>query len=363
MGNYKFRFSDMIPNVWFYKLKDMNTTTTKTTRKKQQQQHNQIKKNNNSNISTSSQKSQPKYSYYFSTQPKKPEKFYYNISPKHSKGSDICVLDSPRRSSKKKTRRKTIYKPSPSKLVSSEACRCHVASTGCSNSSPDYSPLPVESSPEVYYYDESIPSASDCDYSSDYFQQPELFNDGRVSSDFVIDINNEYNYSRNLGVISNLELPPIITKAAKCYDHTRSTSKSKTEQRSNNNNHHQVIRKSTSINSPGIKLRPNSPRIASKKMQACARKSVSSSNTSVKSKKKKKSLSMTDSFAVVKSSVDPEKDFRESMMEMIMENNIRETKDLEELLACYLQLNSSEYHDIIVKAFEQIWFDIITYQR
>jgi uncharacterized protein (TIGR01568 family) len=63
-------------------------------------------------------------------------------------------------------------------------------------------------------------------------------------------------------------------------------------------------------------------------------------------------------LAVVKSSFDPQKDFRESMMEMIVENNIKASKDLEDLLACYLSLNSDEYHDLIIKVFKQIWFDL-----
>lgn len=67
---------------------------------------------------------------------------------------------------------------------------------------------------------------------------------------------------------------------------------------------------------------------------------------------------VTESFAIVKSSSDPQKDFRESMVEMIVENNIRTSKDLEELLACYLTLNSDEYHDIIIKVFKQLWFDL-----
>jgi uncharacterized protein (TIGR01568 family) len=63
-------------------------------------------------------------------------------------------------------------------------------------------------------------------------------------------------------------------------------------------------------------------------------------------------------LAVVKSSFDPQKDFRESMVEMIVENNIKASKDLEDLLACYLSLNSDEYHDLIIKVFKQIWFDL-----
>ncbi|CAI9783774.1 unnamed protein product [Fraxinus pennsylvanica] len=58
-----------------------------------------------------------------------------------------------------------------------------------------------------------------------------------------------------------------------------------------------------------------------------------------------------DSFAVVKTSFDPRKDFRDSMVEMITEKGIRSPKELEELLACYLTLNCNEYHDLIIKIF------------
>ncbi|KAI9197992.1 hypothetical protein LWI28_008246 [Acer negundo] len=65
-----------------------------------------------------------------------------------------------------------------------------------------------------------------------------------------------------------------------------------------------------------------------------------------------------DSFAVVKCSFDPQKDFRDSMIEMIMEKRICQPEELEELLACYLTLNSDEYHDLIIKVFRQVWFDL-----
>ncbi|XP_020243743.1 transcription repressor OFP4-like [Asparagus officinalis] len=65
-------------------------------------------------------------------------------------------------------------------------------------------------------------------------------------------------------------------------------------------------------------------------------------------------------FAMVKSSSEPQKEFRESMMEMIKENGLVTVKDLEELLECYLCLNSKEYHSVIVEVFEEIWFDIST---
>lgn len=64
------------------------------------------------------------------------------------------------------------------------------------------------------------------------------------------------------------------------------------------------------------------------------------------------------SIVVVKTAVDPQSEFRDSMVEMIVENKITSDTDLEELLACYLSLNSNEFHDMIVKVFRQIWFRI-----
>lgn len=65
-----------------------------------------------------------------------------------------------------------------------------------------------------------------------------------------------------------------------------------------------------------------------------------------------------DSFAIIKSSFDPQRDFRDSMIEMIIEKRIRKREDLEELLACYLTLNCDEYHHLIVKVFQQVWFEL-----
>lgn len=65
-----------------------------------------------------------------------------------------------------------------------------------------------------------------------------------------------------------------------------------------------------------------------------------------------------DSFAIVKTSYDPQKDFRESMMEMIKEKELRKPEELEELLACYLTLNCDGFHDLIVNVFRQVWFEL-----
>ncbi|KAH7567285.1 hypothetical protein ACOSP7_010904 [Xanthoceras sorbifolium] len=62
-----------------------------------------------------------------------------------------------------------------------------------------------------------------------------------------------------------------------------------------------------------------------------------------------------ESVAVVKKSVDPYGDFKQSMWEMILEKQMFEAKDLEQLLQCFLSLNSSQYHGTIVEAFSEIW--------
>ncbi|XWS24343.1 hypothetical protein CRYUN_Cryun28dG0093200 [Craigia yunnanensis] len=62
-----------------------------------------------------------------------------------------------------------------------------------------------------------------------------------------------------------------------------------------------------------------------------------------------------ESVAVVKKSEDPYEDFKSSMLEMILEKQMFEAKDLEQLLQCFLSLNSRKYHGIIVEAFTEIW--------
>lgn len=61
---------------------------------------------------------------------------------------------------------------------------------------------------------------------------------------------------------------------------------------------------------------------------------------------------------VVESSYDPYHDFRQSMIEMIVDQDIHETGDLEELLQCYLSLNEPEYHNVIVDVFTDVWHEL-----
>uniref|UniRef100_A0A0E0DSX1 Transcription repressor n=1 Tax=Oryza meridionalis TaxID=40149 RepID=A0A0E0DSX1_9ORYZ len=98
-----------------------------------------------------------------------------------------------------------------------------------------------------------------------------------------------------------------------------------------------------------LKTRTNSPRLAAcRKGKPTARATTTTTPTPTRPP-------LAHSFAVVKTSSDPRRDFLESMEEMIAENGIRDAGDLEDLLACYLSLNSGEYHDLIVEVFEQVW--------
>ncbi|CAL4894070.1 unnamed protein product [Urochloa decumbens] len=102
-----------------------------------------------------------------------------------------------------------------------------------------------------------------------------------------------------------------------------------------------------------LRTRVNSPRLAS----ARSRKSRPPPTTTPAASPRKTTPPppLAESFAVVKASADPRRDFRESMEEMIAEKGIRDAADLEDLLACYLALNAAEHHDLIVEVFEQIW--------
>lgn len=264
MGNYKFRLSDMMPNAWFYKLRDMSKAKNTTTA-----------------TLTSTHLVRKKLPYYTQrpslSQPRRlyTDKFCTS-SFKNSNLIDTHFAEPAQKSSK----RESIYHPSPK----------HVSTAR------------ITASP----------------------------------TDIIIDLNRR-----------SFELPPpILTKPIKPErDHLMKGRDEQSKKRTD-----WAARKaSSSTRSRGIKLRANnSPRIARRNAnQGCC---CSSSSQTKKSS--------SESFAIVKSSFDPQRDFKDSMVEMILENNLRESKDLVQLLALYLSLNSDGYHDIIVKAFEQIWCDM-----
>ncbi|XP_019199175.1 PREDICTED: transcription repressor OFP8-like [Ipomoea nil] len=60
------------------------------------------------------------------------------------------------------------------------------------------------------------------------------------------------------------------------------------------------------------------------------------------------------SVAVVKESDDPYLDFRQSMIQMMAARDMWSEEGLEELLKCFLRLNSPVHHEIIIQAFTEI---------
>ncbi|XP_057503402.1 transcription repressor OFP1-like [Actinidia eriantha] len=331
MGNHRFRLSDMIPNSWFYKLKDMGRTRKQNNNINHPRNKKQPLKPSSSSSSSSSATSPPsisipphqfqsqtelshqRKSYYFTRELTPPPPQPPITSHESSKITETHLPDPPRKSSKQRlstTRRRnrasSRQPPPPLRHVAA------TVSAGCScRATIDSVWAKPDSTSEEY-------PISPLDSSSDL---QSLFpdNDSDLPKFDVFD------------AISQLHLPPILTK--------------KPIQKERKYPNGSLSRKSP-VRSPGVRIRANSPRIA-RIGAAHGRKSVSSSRRS-----------LSESFAVVKSSVDPQRDFRESMVEMILENNLKASKDLEDLLACYLQLNSDEYHEVIIEVFKQIWFDL-----
>ncbi|KAE8658383.1 hypothetical protein F3Y22_tig00116971pilonHSYRG00329 [Hibiscus syriacus] len=259
MGNYRFRLSDMIPNVWFYKLKDMGRT----------RRNHRSSGGGGGGCNDNTRKKQS---------PHQPHSFYprksYHFTREHIPAGGGFET-------KSKSSKQLSGKINPRKSTSGDS----------SNLQKEF--------------------RSDCILTTEF--------SCKLMSSEADEL--------------KVELPPIKCRrssvSVKVAKEETITVKETTKKNS-------CVKKFT-VNSPGVKLRVNSPRIASRRIHG--RRSASSSSSS----------SLSGSFAVVKFSSDPQRDFKESMVEMIMENNIRASKDLEDLLACYLSLNSNEYHDIIVK--------------
>ncbi|CAA3033534.1 transcription repressor OFP1-like [Olea europaea subsp. europaea] len=321
MGSYKFRLSDMIPNAWFYKLKDMSKTRNQKSHRGTAAAPRPMSPKRRQ--PPTPDPSDQRKSYHFT----RDHKFHGNSPTKYTA---VNYSEPPRVSSSKKRR-------STKKNRVSAGYTCRVTLEPYRN--------PPDSTSEEFR------DSTSCKC--------------KFQNDIIIDLDEKPFHAK-----SEVDLPPIITKLSDTDNHikisekfeernayeslsvmktvkddTLSTDSKSKQQRTTS------FRKST-VHSPGMKIRHrNSPRIG--RTNFPGRKSVSSSSSSSSWK------SASENFAVVKSSQDPQRDFRESMVEMIVENNIRASKDLEELLACYLSLNSDEYHDLIIKVFKQIWFDII----
>ncbi|KAE9610802.1 hypothetical protein Lal_00021169 [Lupinus albus] len=382
MGNYRFKLSDMIPNAWFYKLREIGRTRNQTmTSSKKKKQSLSASTTQHSSKPKQPHQCNPRKSYYF-TRELEPTNNKINTSPSNT---PKFSPDSPRKSSKQRTKKRTITKTYSPKLVNSSVssgCNCHTTLDSVWSK-------PDSLLPEYSHSSSQFDSSTESEFPDPEFRTDRVLlhiepsfdemvslstnscsckqNNNNNNSDIVINVDKNSlarrKYEEGFDSFSELDLPPIITKPVINDDVSEKQIKPREHSNMKRPMKVKIVKEETSsikeqrnanvrrfsLTSPKVKVRVNSPRIGTRKVQLLGRKSVSSSGSRRK---------LSDSFAIVKSSFNPQKDFRESMMEMIIENNLRASKDLENLLACYLSLNSDEYHDLIIKVFKQIWFDL-----
>ncbi|KAJ3669073.1 hypothetical protein LUZ60_011023 [Juncus effusus] len=308
MARYKFKLSDMIPNAWFYKMREMNQNRSRNyhqssmRRRGLHQSSITPRRSFTSPIQTPKQSFTPnRASYYHSTRVVEERKLLNSPIDSPKRLDTNFAFEPPRKSSRRSPRRRV-------KLINAR------------NS-----------------YD-----------GRDKIEQNASKNDGECKvitseADVIFDVSSKKRIdseileaTKNKGSceITDLGLPPILTTSESCKKNDSSDAK---------NERTRSKKKRSPLTARRMSMRVNSPVVSQKKS------SLSSESRS--------SEGLKESFAVVKVSEDPQKDFRESMVEMIVENDMRSLDDLEELLACYLSLNSREYHGVIVKVFKQIWLD------
>ncbi|MQM23687.1 hypothetical protein Taro_056754 [Colocasia esculenta] len=389
MGNHRFRLSDMMPNAWFPKLKVIGRAIRSPA--------------NNSHSTGPGGPSTPKLlptpeppylqprraSYYFSSRQEKAAPG--PGSPVHPRASDTLFPVDPPRKSKKKARRK---QPRPShRLVSSVSaggwsCRATLDSdvwegeTVAELQAAEALDGLTREKLQDHHRDEDddgVPCFDkliiaehydDCDGVAASWPPSCSWKVVSPARDVVMDVASN---GSSAAKFEELDLSPILTKpskkepekpnklagggrnasskAATMNSHKQGSFRTPASPKETRKGPRSQRRPSTPPTTQGIRMRATSPRLASKMKVRAKRNRKAGAGASPRG-------CLSESFAVVKSSADPQRDFRDSMMEMIVENNIRESRDLGDLLACYLSLNSNEYHDVIVKVFEQIWFDL-----
>ncbi|KAI5003438.1 hypothetical protein ZWY2020_030598 [Hordeum vulgare] len=359
MGRHKFRLSDMIPNAWFFKLRDMR------------------------GAARAGGGASPAGAGRAGRAPSTPHRASYYYTPRagdavgsplhHPRASDArfppLPLSPPRRSSKRRHRRRPVKlapSASGSSVVSSPVstgCRCRRRPELVVVQAPDTPPCRRDKF--IGYNDND----DDYDYDSgdETLKKPTVavLGDGGLggklvtsATDIIIDLRTKKRPDKVL-------LPPIVTRPKparrtpegpdledKHIDTlARTAQRSATTPFSDEQSKAAKPRRSVSSSSSAaarrLKTRGNTPRVASCKKPKPPAPAPSPA--------REKPPPLAESFAVVKTSRDPRRDFRESMEEMIAENGICTAADLEDLLACYLSLNAAEYHDLIVDVFEHIW--------
>ncbi|KAL2899388.1 Transcription repressor OFP1 [Bienertia sinuspersici] len=317
MGKYRFKLSNMMPNAWFYKLKDMASKTVKPCSSPTKSQTNTT----NTSITNSKHPKPSTEPLFKFTDP------LYSSPRNYSRASDARSSASPCRKSSHHVHARTRNKRTRMYKQKTDSC--------CSADQPIYYSLSSSElgSPEF----SSVPN--DCI---------------RRSGDFGVEL-------LMFDELGSWSSSSVRSSCSCCCRISSSTTDIIIDLKHHDNQTHEesnINRKFQQLNefdaASELELRP----ILTKLPTGNELKRIGDNNEYVRKLKSRKP-SLSDSFAIVKSSIDPHRDFKDSMVEMILENNLRGFKDLENLLACYLSLNCKEYHPLIVNAFEQIWLDVI----
>lgn len=298
-----FRLSEVMPISWFYKLRDMATKGSRRSRKAQNSMEKSHVPIMETSISLENQKPSPKPAEKKAYMKNRPS--YYIPSRKRAEKHHYFLTHPKATDTQLPLDKQRITKTKPHKMALSTHNKL----------------IPS-----------SVSSVSTCQEQSSFVLSSEPADETPQNNlNRVFELNtNDYNLP--------IPPPPIVTKPVKKETNKPNLDLGNQSSKQGSFSSHGKMRRSYTPLTPRIKMRLNSPKLAKKRLR------------------EKKGLS--DSFVVVKLSSDPQNDFRESMLEMIFQNNLWASKDLEELLSCYLYLNSDEYHDLIVKAFKQIWFDL-----
>ena len=329
----------MMPNSWFYKLKDMAI----------------IRRRNQKKEPSSTSSTHP-HQVLLHSHPRKSHHFTRQLAA--ARESNNSPADPPRKSSKGKPRRRAPAANTATAAARTSPRLVVTSSSGCScgrtalESVTAGSPLPPPSPPELRI---EPPFLSQYSFHAEDDANAIIIEKGHKTSAKKINGSDE-----ELKSPAQIDLPPIITRSSSSsskHEETDAADGSTCPSITVTKKDKAFAKEPRSspsrrfpVNSPGPKLRiMNSPRVSSKRFGHVGRRKSGSAAAK---------RSLTESLAIVKSTNDPQRDFRESMVEMIVENKIRASNELEDLLACYLSLNTDEYHDIIIKVFKQIWFDM-----
>ncbi|XP_014754293.2 transcription repressor OFP1 [Brachypodium distachyon] len=359
-----FRMSDMIPNAWFYKLRDMRarggrgrgpaaarrSLSARWEDREVQQQQQQPSSRWNREVSVQ--------------QPPPPS----SPSPGNREDAVVDVLQQPAMARKGSPpihlHRASYYTATRDRELAPPRRRRHRAPAAHGEKESFVVQAPVSVSPRRRR-DMSID-----DLDAAVFQKPMVIadpsdddnnNEGNViatEEHIVIDLVRDKSTPETQSVPV---LPPIVTTPVKKpqaeLPDAMATGAGSASEKSN-------PRRSSSSKPRRVKTRATrSPRLAAP--ATAARKGAQSNWTAPPpasppppSSPEPEPDPILDSYAVVVLSSDIRKDFRESMEEMIADKGIRDAADLEDLLACYLVLNEAKFHEIIVEVFEEIWISL-----